>query len=474
MINLRESKNCKIVATVGPASHSPRDLEALATIGVDVFRINFSHGERESHRDIFHRIRAVEKRINRPIGILADLQGPKIRVGVLPDDGLSLVYGEEVELHCSDTAETRCIPVPHPEIFAVSTAGDTLLFDDGRLSVELIEVQADRAKAKVTMPGKLTSRKGLNVPGKRLPVSALTEKDRLDLEVALQEGADIIALSFVQHPDDVLEARELIGDKATLLVKIEKPSAMEHLDEIISLADAVMVARGDLGVELPSEMVPIHQRRIVKAARTHCRPVIVATQMMESMIESVTPTRAESSDVATAVYQGADAVMLSAESAVGRHPPTVVAIMDRIIRAIQSAEDYRETITVTSGHQTSAEPSTAEAMAEAASEICNALNCSAIVAFTATGSTGLRISQNRPSAPVLLLTPSVEVARRARLMWGVTPVVEEDISSYEHMLENAQRLAKVHGIAEGERIVVTAGFPFGRPGKTNIVQVTRV
>lgn len=470
---ISNARNCKIVATVGPSSKSPDKLALIARTGVNVFRINFSHGDRADHAKVIEAIRVMEEKLGTPVAVLADLQGPKIRVGELDGGEMVLRWGQTVDLVCSATQQSgdTFIPIPHPEIFAVSAPGDQLLFDDGRLACELMSVSPDRATARITMPGTLKNRKGVNVPDRRLMISALTEKDRLDLETALEAGADFIALSFVQHPDDVREARALIGDRARILAKIEKPSALEHLDEIIAEADAVMVARGDLGVELPPEQVPVHQRRIVRTARRLGRPVVIATQMLESMIDSPVPTRAEASDVATAVYQGADAVMLSAESAVGRHPQTVVAIMDRIIREIENAPDYYDAL---AQYRAEPEQTTADAVCHAAAEVAETLDCEAIVAFTATGSTVKRLSRARPRAPIIMLTEYPRTARRGALYWGVVPCVESDISSYEGMMLTARRTAERLGVAPEERIVITAGFPFGRPGKTNLLQVTRV
>ncbi len=470
---LANSRNCKIVATVGPSSKSPHALALIARTGVNVFRINFSHGDRSDHAKVIEAIRVMEDNLGTPVAVLADLQGPKIRVGELTDGEMTLRWGETVELVCAAKQEdgSTAIPIPHPEIFDVSEPGDQLLFDDGRLACELLTVSKDSATAKITMPGVLKNRKGVNVPDRRLMISALTEKDKADLETALEAGADFIALSFVQHPDDIREARKLIGDRSRILAKIEKPSALDHLDEIIAEADAVMVARGDLGVELPPEQVPVHQRRIVRTARKLGRPVIIATQMLESMIDSPVPTRAEASDVATAVYQGADAVMLSAESAVGRHPQTVVAIMDRIIRAIEAAPDYFDTL---SQFQAEPDSTTADAVCHAAAEVAETLHCSAIVAFTATGSTVKRLSRARPRAPIVMLSENIRTARRGALYWGVFSKVQCDISDFEGMMETAKSIAAQLGVPSDARIVITAGFPFGRPGKTNLLQVTRV
>lgn len=470
---LSRMRHCKIVATVGPSSNSPHALALLARTGVNVFRINFSHGEREAHQKVIAAIRKMEDMLGFPVAVLADLQGPKIRVGKFREGSIELVWGEEVKLVCEKEQPDgeNVIPVPHPEIFEVSSPGDKLLFDDGRLGVELVSVGEREAVANVIIPGTLSDKKGVNVPDKRLNISAVTEKDKLDMQAAIEAGVDFIALSFVQHPDDIAEARRLAGPDARILAKIEKPSALEHLDDIIKAADAVMVARGDLGVELPPEQVPVHQRRIVRTARQHGRPVIIATQMLESMIDSPVPTRAEASDVATAVYQGADAVMLSAESAVGRHPQTVVAIMDRIIRAIEESDDYRTAL-----NQFRAEPhaETADAICHAAAETAQTLECKAILAFTSTGSTVKRLSRARPSVPIVMMTENLQTARRGALYWGVKSLKCLEISSYEDMLSTGKAVGKKVGLADDDRIILTAGFPFGRPGKTNLLQVTRV
>ncbi|MAK59858.1 MAG: pyruvate kinase [Ponticaulis sp.] len=471
--SLARLRRCKIVATVGPSSSSPSGLALLARTGVDVFRINFSHGSREDHKKVIAAIRQMEPMIGRSVAVLADLQGPKIRVGTLQDGSFEFVWGEEIDLVCTaeQTEGEKFVPIPHPEIFEVSEPGDKLLFDDGRLGVELVSVSADRAVAKVTMPGTLTNKKGVNVPDKRLKISAVTDKDKLDMQTAIEAGVDFVALSFVQHPDDIKEARELAGPEARILSKIEKPSALEYLEEIIAASDAVMVARGDLGVEMPAEQVPVHQRRIVRTARQYGKPVVIATQMLESMINSPVPTRAETSDVATAVYQGADAVMLSAESAVGRHPQTVVAIMDRIIRAIEQAEDYHISL-----EQYTADPdnTTQDAICHAAADAAETLKCKAILAFTSTGSTVKRLSRARPLIPIVMLTEYVTTARRGALYWGVIPLVQSDIGSYEDMVKTGKQVASDLGADPDDRIVITAGYPFGRPGKTNLLQVTRV
>ncbi len=465
-------RQCKIVATVGPASSSPSMLHLLHQAGVDIFRLNFSHGEHEKTARIMEAIRTISRDAGTPIAVFADLQGPKIRTGVLKGDGLDLKYGGKYRLKlASDTTEDDVIPIPHQEILSVLAPGDILKLDDGKLQIAIETVAKDEIVARADTPGRLTNRKGINLPGRKLPISALTEKDRADLAHALKIGVDYIALSFVQRPEDVAEARALIGDKAGIISKIEKPSAVEHLDEIIALSDALMVARGDLGVELPPEDVPNIQRKIVRACRRAGKPVIVATHMLESMIEQIAPTRAEASDVSTAVFQGADAVMLSAETAVGRHPPTAVAIMDRIITA---TERDPECASFTSLDDPQAEHTTADAITLSARRIAEILDCRIAVAWTKTGSTAKRLSRDRPHCAILAATPDEKVARRLALYWGVAPTITVDISHFNEMLEKAELLSVRHGAQDGDRIIIIAGYPFGRRGKTNTLKISRI
>ena len=463
---------CKIVATVGPASFSPSMLRLLQQAGVDVFRLNFSHGDHAKMAAVMKAIRETEAASGDPIAVFADLQGPKIRTGVLKDDGIELSYGGEYRLMLakeSDRADV--IPIPHPEVVDILEPGDVLKLDDGKLQLTVLSRAKDAVIARADTPGKLTNRKGVNLPGRRLPISALTEKDRADLAFALEINVDYVALSFVQHPEDVREARSLIKDRAGIISKIEKPSAVDHLDAILDESDAVMVARGDLGVELPAEQVPGIQRRIVRACRAVGKPVIVATHMLESMVESISPTRAEASDVSVAVFQGADAVMLSAETAVGRHPPTAVAIMDRIIAATEADPE-------SGGFKGSPDPhtdyTTADAITLSARRIAEVLDCRFAVAYTRTGSTARRLSRDRPHCAIIAATPFDSVGRRLALHWGLAPVITEDISDFNEMLEKADRLARTHGALDGERIIILAGYPFGRPGKTNTLKISRV
>ncbi len=463
---------CKIVATIGPASASPSMLRLIHNAGVDIFRLNMSHGEHDKLTAVFNAIREIERDTGTPLAIFADLQGPKIRTGVFPGGSITLRYGAEYMLvHAKESNDENVIAIPHSELLDVLEPGDILKLDDGKLQVTVTERNAKHIIAKADTPGELKNRKGINVPGRRLPISALTEKDRADLQFALDLGVDYIALSFVQQPHDVREARELINGRAGIISKIEKPSAVEQIDEIIDLSDAVMVARGDLGVECAAEDVPILQRKIIRGCRSAGKPVIVATHMLESMVESIAPTRAEASDVSNAVYQGADAVMLSAETAVGRHPPSAVAIMDRIIAATERDEGSEGFKDVAREDEIY---TTADAITLSARRIAEVLDCRFAVAYTKTGSTAKRLSRDRPHCPVIAATPEARVARELALYWGVNPVVTEDISHFHEMIEKADALAKASGGADGDRIITIAGYPFGRRGKTNTLKISRI
>ena len=465
-------RQCKIVATVGPASSSPSMLHLLHQAGVDIFRLNFSHGEHDKTTRIMEAIREFSRTSQSPIAVFADLQGPKIRTGVLKGDGLDLKYGATYRLLLAkESGEDDVIPIPHQEIISVLEKGDVLKLDDGKLQLTVTDRKGETILARADTPGRLTNRKGINLPGRKLPISALTEKDRADLDHALKIGVDYVALSFVQRPEDVAEARALIGDRAGIISKIEKPSAVDHLDEIIALSDALMVARGDLGVELPPEDVPNIQRRIVRACRRAGKPVIVATHMLESMVESIAPTRAEASDVSTAVFQGADAVMLSAETAVGRHPPTAVAIMDRIITA---TERDPECASFSLLDDPESDHTTADAITLSARRIAEILDCKIAVAYTKTGSTAKRLSRDRPHCAIVAATPDEKVARQLSLFWGVAPTITDDISHFHEMLDKADALSVRHGAKDGDRIIIIAGYPFGRRGKTNTLKISRI
>lgn len=472
---MRRTRNAKIVATLGPASSDKETVRQLFLAGVDVFRLNFSHGSHEDHRERFNALRALEEETGRPIAILADLQGPKLRVGVFANGPVQLVEGAAFRLDLDKAPGTaERVNLPHPEIFAALVPGADLLLDDGKMRLVVERCGPDFAETRVAVGGRLSERKGVNVPGVVLPITALTAKDRRDLDLALEMGADWIALSFVQRPEDVSEARALIGDRAAIVSKLEKPSAIEQLDAIVELSDAIMVARGDLGVEMPAERVPAIQKRIVRSCRRFGKPVIVATQMLESMIDSPVPTRAEASDVATAIYDGADAVMLSAESASGKHPVEAVKMMNRILEEVESDPLYRQLIEA-SHSSARAGGDVAEAVCCAMRRVVALLHASTIVCYTSSGQTSLRAARERPESPVLSLTPSVATARRLALAWGVHSVHTQDVNSAEEMTEVARQLAQREGFAKpGEFVVTIAGMPFGTPGATNLMRIATV
>ncbi|ACI99522.1 pyruvate kinase [Rhodospirillum centenum] len=463
----------KIVATLGPASSTPEMIRTLFDAGADVFRLNFSHGRQEDHAERLRAIRAIEAEVGRPVCVMADLQGPKLRIGTFRDGPVPIAPGQRFRLDLSpEPGDGTRVGLPHPEIFQAIAKGTDLLIDDGKVRLKVLSCGDDHADTEVLSGTRLSDRKGVNVPNAVLPLSPLTAKDRDDLRFALDIGVDWIALSFVQRPEDVAEARRLIAGRAALLSKMEKPSAIHHLDEIVELSDGVMVARGDLGVEMPPEDVPSLQKRIVREAWRAGKPVIVATQMLESMISAPTPTRAEASDVATAVYDGADAVMLSAETAAGQFPVEAVQMMDRIARRVENDPMYR---TIIDAAHPDPERTTADAITGAARQVARTIQAACIVTYTTSGSTTLRAARERPEVPVLGLTSRMETARRLTLSFGVHAVHSADIHSFSEMVQKATRLAVEDGIATaGQRIVVTAGVPFGTPGNTNILRIAWV
>jgi pyruvate kinase len=470
---MRRHRRAKIVATVGPACASPEMLRALFLAGVDTFRLNFSHGTQENHAKVHAAIRALEQEIKRPIGVLMDLQGPKIRVGTLRDGKIDVAANETIRfvLKGSD-GDRSAIPLPHPEIFAAVAPGHDLLIDDGRVRVRVAGLGDDFIEAKVIVGGVISNHKGVNLPGTVLDLSPLTAKDRADLEFGLKLGVDWVALSFVQKPSDVIEARSLIGGRAGLMAKIEKPAALERIDDIIQLSDAIMVARGDLGVEIPNEEVPGRQKELVRACRLAVKPVIVATQMLDSMVAAPTPTRAEVSDVATAIYDGADAVMLSAESASGRYPREAVEMMDRIIKSTEQHKMYRSIIEAT---QLGEEQTPPHAVATAAADLASAIHAAAIVAYTSSGTSAARVARKRPNQPILAITPNTETSRRLCLLWGAHSVLSEDVRNYEEMVERATTVAIEEEFAQaGSLLVVVAGIPFAQAGTTNNLRVLSI
>ena len=466
-------RKVRILATLGPASSTPEMIETLARAGADAFRLNMSHGAHADHAASVAAIRALEKKLNRPSTILADLQGPKLRVGKFADGLVALRTGETFVLDTDETPgdDTR-VHLRHPEIYAALHPGERLLLDDGKIVLRVTACDATRIVTRVEVGGPLSNHKGLNVPDVVVPLAALTEKDRTDLAFALDQGVDWVALSFVQRPEDLAEARRLIGGRAALLAKLEKPAAIERLEEIIEASDAVMVARGDLGVELPPEKVPPIQKRIVKAARDMGRPVVVATQMLESMIKSPSPTRAEVSDVATAIYDGADAVMLSAESAAGDWPEESVAMMDRIAISVESDPDYFARVHFT---ETQPDATTADAIASASANIVETVSATTIICYTSSGGTARRVARERPRVPMLVLTPKAQTARRLGLLWGTHAVLTRDVHNFEEMVAKAKRMALRAGVAKGgDPVVMMAGVPFGTPGATNVIHVVRL
>lgn len=460
-------RRAKILATVGPASRSPEMLRRLFLAGADTFRLNFSHGSHDDHRRAFDAIRALEAEFGQPIGILQDLQGPKIRIGQVPGGPREVAAGETVVLHLGSKGDD--IPLPHPEIFAAIRSGHQLLIDDGRIRLEAVAHDADSLTARVLAGGRILDRKGVNLPDTVVALPALTEKDRTDLEFGLSLGVDWVALSFVQRPEDLVEAKSLIQGRAGLIAKIEKPSALNCLPGILAEADGVMIARGDLGVEIPPEDVPGRQKEIIRLCRQSDLPVIVATQMLESMITTPTPTRAEASDVATAIYDGTDAVMLSAETAAGAYPAEAVAMMNRIILRTEAHPFYAASLRATAPRAETAD----QAIAGAAVDLARAIDAPALVTFSSTGATGCRIASHRAPRPTVLLTADPAVARRMSLVWSIRPLHEAEDCDHDTVPIMAEEAVLRLGIGDpSHRIVVVCGFPFGVPGTTNSIRVT--
>jgi pyruvate kinase len=470
---MRRLRRTKIVVTLGPSSSDRATIARLFEAGADVFRINMSHTPHDRMRELIGMIRDVEKQYDRPIGILVDLQGPKLRLGAFAGGSAMLKKGDTFILDSNPAeGDTGRVYLPHPEILQAAGPNQALLLDDGKVRLTTIETSPQKLVTRVEVGGKLSDRKGVSLPETILPLTALVEKDRADLEAALNAGIDWLALSFIQRPEDIAEAKKITRGRASIMAKIEKPQAVMHLDGIMDAVDALMVARGDLGVELPPEDVPSIQKRIVRACRQAGTPVIVATQMLESMIASPAPTRAEASDVATAVYDGADAVMLSGETASGKYPAEAVAIMDRIIQRTEHDTLYR---TILDAVHPEPEPTAADAISAAARQVGHTISAACIATFTMSGSTALRAARERPDVPILGLTARPSTARRLALLWGVHWVMTHDIASFTEMVQIATEAARAEGFAEpGQRLVVTAGVPFGTPGATNVLRIARV
>ncbi len=463
-------KKVKILATLGPAIKGIDDIRQLVEAGVNLFRLNFSHGEHADHAQRYQWVREVERQLNYPIGILMDLQGPKLRVGRFADGKVNLERGQAFRLDLDSTpGDARRVNLPHPEIIEALEPGMNLLLDDGRLRLQVTAKHADAVETTVIAGGELSDRKGVNVPEAVLQLSPLTAKDRRDLDFGLDLGVDWVALSFVQRPEDIVEARELIKGRAFLMAKIEKPSAVVHLEEIARLCDAIMVARGDLGVEVPAENVPRIQKDIIRTCRQLGRPVVVATQMLESMRFSPAPTRAEVTDVANAVAEGTDAVMLSAETASGDYPLETVQMMSKIIRQVENGPDFQSQLDVS---RPQAEATASDAISCAIRRISSILPVAALVNYTESGSSSLRASRERPKAPILSLTPNLHTARRLTVAWGIYSVVNERLHKVEEVTSTALEIAQAQGMAtRGDTVVITAGVPFGQPGSTNSLRI---
>ncbi|MQW88072.1 pyruvate kinase [Sinorhizobium saheli] len=471
---MRRNRKVKILATLGPASSDEQMIQKLHEAGADLFRINMSHASHELMRTLIERIRSVEARCGRPIGILADLQGPKLRVGKFADGKVELKIGQTFTLDNREVpGDNTRVYLPHPEILEAVKPGDRLLIDDGKLHLRAEKTDGRSIVTTVVSGTKISDRKGVSLPDTLLGVGALTEKDRADLDAVLATGqVDWVALSFIQRPDDLAEVRKIARGRVGLMSKIEKPQAIERIDEIIELSDALMVARGDLGVEMPLESVPGLQKQLTRACRRAGKPVVVATQMLESMISSPVPTRAEVSDVATAVFEGADAVMLSAESAAGEYPVEAVATMASIASSVERDPHYPGIIYA---QRTPPEATGADAISLAAHQIAETLQLAAIVTYTSSGATGLRAARERPQVPVIALSPIVETARRLSVVWGLHCVVTEDAKDLDDMVNRACRIVASEGFGKpGDRIIITAGVPLGTPGATNMLRIAYI
>jgi len=470
---MRRLRRAKIVATLGPASSDAAMIARLFKAGADVFRINMSHTSQDRMRELVAMIRGIEKETDRPIGILVDLQGPKLRLGTFADGSVMVKNGDTFVLDSDQAAgdATRAF-LPHPEIFAGVEKGHTLLIDDGKVRLTVMQAEPKRMTMRVEVGGRLSDRKGVSLPDSTIPFSALAEKDRSDLEAALSAGIDWVALSFIQRPEDIAEAKKITRGRAAVMAKIEKPQAVHRLAEIMDLADALMVARGDLGVEMPLEKVPGVQKQMTRAGRNAGKPVVVATQMLESMINSPVPTRAEVSDVATAIFEGADAVMLSAESAAGKYPVEAVATMNRIAEEIENDPLYRG---ILDAQRAEPEATGADAIADAARHIADTLDLAAVVCWTSSGSTGLRVARERPRPPIVALSPNIATGRRLAVVWGVHCVITDDAHDQDDMVDRACRIAFKEGFAKaGQRVIVVAGVPLGTPGATNMLRIAYV
>lgn len=472
---MNTQRHTKIVATIGPASASSEQISALIAAGVSLFRLNFSHGEHETHRKVYETIRTCAEDMGQLVGIAADLQGPKLRIGTFKDGSIELTVGQDLQFDLDKAAgDSTRVNLPHPEILDILESGHVIFLDDGKVRVRVVEAGKGLIKTKVETGNKLSDRKGFNIPDIVIPLSALTEKDKKDLAFALDLGVDWVAQSFVQTAADVKAAQDIIQGRAKLMAKIEKPSALKHLVEITEIADGIMLARGDLGVEIPPERVPAVQKRVVRQVREAGKPIVVATQMLESMVESARPTRAEASDVATAVYDGADAVMLSAETAVGKHPVKAVQIMERICQETENDEIYQQMMDASLPDSLHSVP---DAITNAAHYVAEDLGAAFIVTYTLSGSTALRMARMRPDMPILCLTPDKRVAQSLSISYGIKAVYapETVAKDFEGPARHAAKVALKLGMGQaGDTFVMTAGVPFGTPGSTNMLRIGQV
>ena len=466
-------RNTKIIATLGPASSTPSAIDSLFTAGADIFRLNFSHGSHdEQKKKVFH-IRQYEKRIGRPIAILGDLQGPKFRIGKFSTNNVILKNGQKFNLDLIDRlGDDSRVYLPHHEIFKSVKTNTTILIDDGKIKLSINKVETDNIETEVINGGKISDNKGVNIPNVFIRTSALTKKDYKDLELCLDLSLDYIALSFVQKPSDIIKLKRIVGKNTSIMSKFEKPLAIDRMDEILKYSDAAMVARGDLGVEMPPEEVPIIQKRLIQNSRDRGKPIVVATQMLDSMINSPSPTRAEASDVASAVFDSADALMLSAETAAGKFPIEAVEIMDRIIRGVENDISYRQMI---NSKKIKLEETTSDAISSAASQVVNTVSAKAIFTYTRSGKTAIRAARERPSVPIIGLSPERLTSRQLALVWGVHTIHALEPKSFSGMIENACFLAKNEKIVKkGDYVVITAGAPIGVSGSTNNLRIAKI
>jgi len=478
---MRRSRKVKILATLGPASSDEATIRRLFEAGADVFRINMSHTDHDLMRTLVGRIRAVEAAVGRPIGILADLQGPKLRVGKFADGKVDLSVGQTFVLDDDPTpGDATRVHLPHPEILRSVEPGHRLLIDDGRLELVAVETNGRAIVCTVVSGTKISDKKGVSLPDTDLPVGALTEKDRRDLDAVLATGVDWVALSFIQRPEDLAEARKISRGRAAIMSKIEKPQAVARLAEIIELSDALMVARGDLGVEMPLEAVPGIQKQITRAARRAGKPVVVATQMLESMIANPRPTRAEANDVANAILDGTDAVMLSAETAAGQYPVEAVRMMKDIAMSVEASAIFKtlmhKNVLTQEDLLANACLRIEDAVHFATMDLADKVCARYIVGFTNSGASVLGLAKFRPLAPLIAFSPKLATLRKLALVWGVTPLqLGIVVTSVDDLLSSATEFLLNKGMTrEGEIVVFTAGVPVGVSGGANMIKVVKV